>query len=183
MITDTKVGDMKPVFDKKTKRMRHPKWLRVTLGDHRPKVTATFFNAEWMIEKLPDGHPHHAVRRGEVLQGHHAVDSSGLSGAEVSGRQGDRNKVAEDHRRDASGATGDELLSAFERDFFPIYAANSKVQSWDIYACVRQVLDVLDPVPETLPESFVREHNLISEDEALRAIHLAETAVERDTCA
>ena len=37
-------------------------------------------------------------------------------------------------------------MSAFERDFFPIYPASAKVQSWDIYACVRQVLDVLDPV-------------------------------------
>ena len=48
----------------------------------------------------------------------------------------------------ASGATGDELLSVFEREFFPIYPANKKVQSWDIYACVRQVLDVLDPIDE-----------------------------------
>ena len=38
------------------------------------------------------------------------------------------------------------MLAAFERDFFPIYPASAKVQSWDIYACVRQVLDVLDPV-------------------------------------
>ena len=55
---------------------------------------------------------------------------------------------------DASGAIGDDLLSAFERDFFPIYPANKKVQTWDIYACVRQVLDVLDPVEDPLPESF-----------------------------
>ena len=48
-----------------------------------------------------------------------------------------------------SGASGDDLLAEFERDFFPIYPANAKVQSWDIYACVRQVLDVLDPVAET----------------------------------
>ena len=41
---------------------RKRKWLRVTLGDHRPKVTATFFNADWMIDKLPPRHPHHAVR-------------------------------------------------------------------------------------------------------------------------
>ncbi|HEX7427443.1 MAG TPA: ATP-dependent DNA helicase RecG, partial [Mycobacterium sp.] len=53
VITDTKVGEMKPQFDKKTKRMRKRKWLRVTLGEHRPKVTATFFNADWMIDKLP----------------------------------------------------------------------------------------------------------------------------------
>jgi ATP-dependent DNA helicase RecG len=54
------------------------------------------------------------------------------------------------------------------------------VQSWDIYACVRQVLDVLDPIEEPLPESVLRQRNLISEDQALRAIHLAENAADRD---
>ena len=85
-------------------------------------------------------------------------------------------KIAETSRT----SDGDLELSGFERDFFPIYPASAKVQSWDIYACVRQVLDVLDPIPKMLPESFVREHNLISEDEALRAIHLAESAAERE---
>ncbi|HET9564973.1 MAG TPA: ATP-dependent DNA helicase RecG, partial [Mycobacterium sp.] len=58
--------------------------------------------------------------------------------------------------------------------------ASAKVQSWDIYACVRQVLDMLDPVDEPLPKSFVQQENLISEDEALRAIHLAESEAERE---
>src|SRR5262249_53356530 len=80
-----------------------------------------------------------------------------------------------------SGATGeDELLAAFQREFFPIYPASAKVQSWDIYACVRQVLAVLAPIDEPLPESVLRQRNLASEDEALRAIHLAENGVERD---
>ena len=70
--------------------------------------------------------------------------------------------------------------SAFEREFFPIYPANKKLQSWDIYACVRQVLAVLDPIAEPLPESFLRQRNLISEDNALRAIHVAENAAERE---
>ena len=70
--------------------------------------------------------------------------------------------------------------SVFERDFFPIYPASAKLQSWDIYACVRQVLAVLDPVADPLPESILRERNLMSEDEALRAMHLAENAVERE---
>ena len=72
---------------------------------------------------------------------------------------------------EASGSSGDDLLAAFERDFFPIYPASKKLQTWEIYACVRQVLDVLDPVEEPLPESFLRQRNLISEDQALRAIH------------
>ena len=78
------------------------------------------------------------------------------------------------------GDPGDLDLSLFERDFFPIYQATAKLQSWDIYACVRQVLAVLDPVPEPLPDDIVHQRNLMSEDEALRAVHLSESARERD---
>jgi ATP-dependent DNA helicase RecG len=179
VITDTKVGEMKPQFDKKTKRMRKRKWLRVTLGEHRPKVTATFFNADWMIDKLPTDT--RIMLSGEVKYFKGAMQLThpaflvlkSPSGKEIGTKS--LKTIA-----DASGATGDELLSAFEREFFPIYAADAKVQSWDIYACVRQVLDVLDPVDEPLPKSFVQQANLISEDEALRAIHLAESESERE---
>ena len=179
VITETKVGEMKPQYDKKTKRMRRRKWLRVTLGDHRPKVTATFFNADWMIGKLPTDT--RIMLSGEVkyfkgtMQLNHPafLVLKSPSGKEIGTKS--LKTIAE-----TSGATGDELLAAFERDFFPIYAADSKVQSWDIYACVRQVLDVLDPVDELLPESFVQQRHLISEDEALRAIHLAENESERE---
>jgi ATP-dependent DNA helicase RecG len=179
VITATKVGDMKPQYDKKTKRMRKRKWLRVTLGKHRPTVTATFFNADWMIDKLPEDT--RIMLSGEIkyfngtMQLNHPafLVLKSPSGKEIGTKS--LKTIAE-----TSGATGDDLLAVFERDFFPIYAANSKVQSWDIYACVRQVLDVLDPVPEPLPESLVRQFGLISEDEALRAIHLAETAADRE---
>ena len=67
------------------------------------------------------------------------------------------------------------MLAAFERDYFPIYAASAKVQSWDIYACVRQVLAVLDPVDGSVAGMRSCAMELVSEDEALRAIHLAET--------
>ena len=81
---------------------------------------------------------------------------------------------------DASQATsGEVLMTAFDRRFFPIYPASTKVQSWDIFSCVRQVLDVLDPVDDPLPADLRAEHHLISEDEALRAIHLAEDERER----
>ena len=81
---------------------------------------------------------------------------------------------------DASQAVSGEVLQeAFERDFFPIYPASAKLQSWDIYACVRQVLDVLDPIVDPLPEAILRQRDLMSEDEALRAVHLAEDGAER----
>ena len=173
-ITDTKVGDMKPQPGK-----RQRKWLRVTLGKRRPSVTATFFNANWMIDKLPERT--RLMLSGEVgyfkgaMQLTHPafLVLSSPSGKEIGTKS--LKTIA-----DSSGATGDDLLAVFEREFFPIYPASAKVQSWDIYACVRQVLAVLDPVEDPLPESFLRERNLISEDAALRTIHLAETAVQRD---
>ncbi len=178
-ITETKSGEMKPVYDKKRKKMRYPKWLRVTLGKHRPKVTATFFNAGWMIEQLPEDT--RLMLSGEVkfFRGTMQLDHPAYLvlqspvGKEIGTKS--LKTIAS-----TSGTSGDELLSVFEREFFPIYAANAKVQSWDIYACVRQVLDVLDPVDDPLPEPFVSQSGLVSEDEALRAIHLAETAAERD---
>ena len=81
---------------------------------------------------------------------------------------------------DASQAVSGEVLQeAFERTFYPIYPASTKVQSWDIFNCVRQVLEVLDPVADPLPETLCAAHSLASEDEALRAIHLAENDADR----
>ena len=81
---------------------------------------------------------------------------------------------------DASQAVSGEVLQeAFERTFYPIYPASTKLQSWDIFNCVRQVLEVLDPIPDPLPETLCAAHSLASEDEALRAIHLAENDADR----
>jgi ATP-dependent DNA helicase RecG len=180
VITATKVGDMKPRFDPKTKKMKKPKWLRITLGRRRPEVTATFFNAGWMMENLPEDT--RLMLSGEVKYFRGTLQLSHpafLVLESPTGRQIGTKSLKT--IASTSGATDDELLSVFEREFFPIYPANKKLQSWDIYACVRQVLDVLDPIDEPLPESILQQRNLISEDEALRAIHLAENTAERES--
>ncbi|MDF3342199.1 ATP-dependent DNA helicase RecG [Mycolicibacterium septicum] len=179
VVTETKVGDMKPIFNKATGRQKSRKWLRVTLGEHRPTVTATFFNAGWMVDKLETGT--RLMLSGEVKYFRNALQLDHPAFLVLNPPPGKQiGTKSLKTIATASGATGEEMLAEFERDFFPIYPASKQVQSWDIYACVRQTLDVLDPVPDPLPESFVREHNLMSEDAALRAIHLAENAVERE---
>ncbi|WP_273732370.1 ATP-dependent DNA helicase RecG [Mycolicibacterium septicum] len=179
VVTETKVGDMKPTFNKATGRQKSRKWLRVTLGEHRPTVTATFFNAGWMVDKLETGT--RLMLSGEVKYFRNALQLDHPAFLVLNPPPGKQiGTKSLKTIATASGATGEEMLAEFERDFFPIYPASKQVQSWDIYACVRQALDVLDPVPDPLPESFVREHNLMSEDAALRAIHLAENAVERE---
>lgn len=153
-------------------------YLVVTLRDRRPKVTATFFNPRWLKKTLVEGAK--VMLSGEVgyfrgtMQLTHpafmVLDSE--SGKTVGTKS--LTSIAS-----TTDATGDDLLAEFEKDFFPIYGATAKVQTWDIYACVRQMLAVLDPIAETLPEWFVREHDLMSEDEALRAVHLSDNQRDR----
>ena len=173
-VTDTKEGLMRAQPGKRAR-----KWLRITLGRHRPKVTATFFNAGWMVDQLPTGtrimlSGEIGFFKGTMQLTHPAFLVLDSPTGKTPGTKAMKAIAT------SSGATGDDLLAAFERDFFPIYPASAKVQSWDIYACVRQVLAVLDPVPDPMPESFVRERDLMSEDAALRAVHTAENSVERD---
>jgi ATP-dependent DNA helicase RecG len=159
-----------------TNRTPKREYLVITLGDRRPKVTATFFNAKYIKKGLTEGI--RVMLSGEVGYYKGTMQLTHPAFLVLNSGKGSRSlaKIAETSRT----SDGDLDLSGFERDFFPIYPASAKVQSWDIYACVRQVLNVLDPVPETLPEAFVREHDLISEDRALRDIHLAESATDRE---
>jgi ATP-dependent DNA helicase RecG len=164
-----------------TNRQPKREFLVITLGSRRPKVTATFFNAKFLKHTLIEGT--RVMLSGEVgffngtMQLTHPafliLDSP-------SGRVGGGSKSLKAMIDTSTvGADGEVDMSVFESDFFPIYPASAKLQSWDIYACVRQVLAVLDPVVDPLPEDIVRERNMISEDEAIRAVHIAESAAER----
>ncbi|MCV7251497.1 ATP-dependent DNA helicase RecG [Mycobacterium hackensackense] len=164
----------KPMRRQPGKRQRM--YLRVTLGNRRPEVTATFFNADYLIKDLVPGT--RLMMSGEVKFFRQTVQLDHPAFLVLDSPSG-RTIGTKSLKSIAEASAGDDLLAAFERDFFPIYPATAKVQSWDVYGCVRQVLDVLDPVPEVLPEAIVRQWDLISEDQALRAIHLAENAVER----
>jgi ATP-dependent DNA helicase RecG len=163
-----------------TNRTPKREYLVVTIGDRRPKVTATFFNARFLKKQLVKDT--RLMLSGEVGYFKGTLQLTHPAFYVLESPTGGRSIGTKSLRTiaDASGASGDDVLSVFEREFFPIYPANSKVQSWDIYACVRQVLAVLDPIAEPLPKSILQQRNLISEDEALRAIHTAENAVERE---
>ncbi|WP_433732921.1 ATP-dependent DNA helicase RecG [Nocardia sp. CA-129566] len=73
----------------------------------------------------------------------------------------------------AKGKEGVDV-SFFEREFIPVYPATAKVQSWDLLACVRQVLDQLDPIDDPLPSELRADRGLLKVSDALRLIHLPE---------
>lgn len=165
---------------RKMSRAPQREYLVVTLGNRRPKVTATFFNPKYLKRTLVEGTK--VMLSGEVgyFRGTMQLTHPGFLILDSPiGRAGGGTKSLVKIAETADSA-GDFDLSVFERDFFPIYPASSKLQSWDIYACVRQVLAVLDPVPDPLPESIRQQLDLMSEDEALRAVHLAEKPAVRE---
>ena len=181
VITETESGPMRQrAAQKNSKKKNHNnEWLRITLGKQRPPVTATFFHAKLLKKDLTRGTRVMLSGEVEFFRGKMQLTHPAFLILDPTRAKNVGTKslaiIA-----DASKRThGEVQLSAFERPYFPIYPACAKVQSWDIYACVRQVLDVLDPVADPLPESLLRRHDLTSEDEALRAVHLAETDAER----
>lgn len=172
VITDTYSFPMK----KKPNR----KCLRITVSGGRNKVTATFFNADYIMRDLTK---HTKVMlSGEVGYYKGAMQLTHPAFLILDSPDGKNHGTRSlKSIADASKAISGELVvEEFERRFFPIYPASTKVQSWDIFKCVRQVLDVLDRVDDPLPAELRAKHGLIPEDEALRAIHLAESQSLRE---
>lgn len=169
-ITETKTWPMK----KTPKKVCH----RITLGAGRNKVTATFFNANYLKKGLTEGTK--VMLSGEVGFFKNVMQLTHPAFLILDSPDG-RNKGTRSLKNiaNASGASGEAVLDAYERHFFPIYPASTKMQSWDIFSCVRLVLDVLDPVPDPLPEPLRAKFDLVCEDQALRDIHLAENEARR----
>jgi ATP-dependent DNA helicase RecG len=171
----TLVGEIEKADARWTNRQPRREYLVVTLRNRRPKVTATFFNAKYLKKGLVPGTK--LMLSGEVSYFRGTMQLTHPDFLVL----GDKRFGTKSLKTIADSAGDGELdTSLFERDFFPIYSASAKLQSWDIYACVRQVLAVLDPVPDPLSESVVRQRNLVSEDTALRAIHIAEKDADRE---
>ncbi|OBJ28954.1 ATP-dependent DNA helicase RecG [Mycolicibacter heraklionensis] len=168
----------------KDMQRRNGKYLAVTVGSGRNKVSATFFNPKGLRWRLTPGT--RVMLSGEVKLFRGAIQLTHpdfLVLKEADGAAQERNFGSSSLRNiaDASQKVSGQVNQAdFERSCYPIYPATAKLQSWDIFNCVRQVLDVLDPVPDPLPAAVRTERDLLGEDEALRAIHLSENAAERD---
>ena len=170
-ITEAKTHEMKK---------RKGEFLVIALGRGRSKVTATFFNPrglKWKLTKDTE-----VMLSGEVGYFKGVMQLTHPDFLVLNSPPGKRNFGSNALRNiaDASEAVSGEVLqSEFERRYYPIYPASTKLQSWEIFACVRQVLAVLDAVPDPLPATLRSERGLIGEDEALRAVHLGEHPAER----
>ena len=179
----TFVGDIEMADLRWSNRTPRREYLVVTLknrGPGSPKVTATFFNVKYLKKQLVKGT--RLMLSGEVGYFRGVMQLTHPAFLVLDSRPGRTvgTKSLKTIAETATGQDGDLDMSAFDRDFFPIYRGSSKLQSWDIYACVRQVLDVLDPIGEPLPDDVVRRWQVVGQDTALRDIHLAENEADRE---
>lgn len=175
-IVDTITATESFRMKKPPRRMVH----RITVGSGRSKVTATFFNAGFIAKGLIKDAK--VMLSGEVGYFRGALQLTHpafLILESPDGKSGGGTKSLKTIVNASHAVSSDEATSAYEGRFFAVYPASSKMQSWDIFACVRQVLDVLDPVDDPLPDELRAGLGLVSEDEALRAVHVSENEYER----
>ncbi|HVH22361.1 MAG TPA: ATP-dependent DNA helicase RecG, partial [Pseudonocardia sp.] len=133
-------------------RQRHGQMLAVVLRDDRGgRLDATFFNPYKLRSVLKPG-----VRA--------------LFAGQVGAFRG---KLQLTHPQFEPLPPGDEV-----RPFLSIYPATAKLPSWKIGNCVRQVLDVLDDPTDPLPAELRKAERLTELGQALRRIHVPETAAD-----
>jgi ATP-dependent DNA helicase RecG len=81
------------------------------------------------------------------------------------------------------GGDGDEASVAAEWDklpaLVPIYPATSTVQSWQLADAIELALDLVDDVPEVLPDEVRRQRDLLPAHQALRWLHRPGTWSEK----
>ncbi|HEX7189928.1 MAG TPA: ATP-dependent DNA helicase RecG [Actinomycetes bacterium] len=118
--------------------------LDVVVTDGRSKLTLTFFNKHWLADRLPAGTEALFAGKVEVFRGRRS-----LTNPEV-------------HVGDA-----DSFAGALQ----PVYPASAKLASWQVEKSIATVLDLVDAVPDPLPDA-VREHRgLLPLSAALRLVH------------
>ena len=66
---------------------------------------------------------------------------------------------------------GDGGLAASLKGLLPIYPVTAKLYSWDVQKVVQGALDLVQAVPDPLPDDVRREHGLLDVMAALRWIH------------
>ena len=133
--------------------------LEVIVTDGKGRLALTFFNQAWREKDL-------------------RVDREGLFAGKISVYRGVRQLSHPDYLLIPDGVESDEAAGEFAGKILPVYPATSKFPSWKIGQCIRTVLDVLDEIPETLPDDL--RFGLPTLNEALHGIHLPESQADAD---
>ncbi len=125
--------------------------VTATVADETGKLSLTFFNQRWREKQLQPGIEIAVFGRAEIYNGYRQMTNP------VVDRIGDR-----------------------AARFVPVYpqSEKSRITSWDLAKWIEDALAKCEPrgIDDPVPESVLRSHSLIGRHEALRAIHMPESA-------
>ena len=121
-------------------------------------------------------------RVAEWRQAHVAPGRIGLFSGKVSAFRGQLQLAHPQTDMVDEGEGDDAQVKAAEwemrPELIPIYPATAAVQSWQIARAVEVALELVDDVPETLPEEVRRAHGFLSHQKALRGVHRPESRAQ-----
>lgn len=137
---------------------RGPKSITtMTVTDGHRKLICVFFNQPFWVKALPVGTSALFAGTVKAFQGRMQLTSPQVA------------RIKDEPGGDAQKEI--ELIESFPGGQIPVYPLPEGTSQPLMQRAVKSALDVLEPVPETLPGSILRRRNLIGLDEALRAIH------------
>ncbi|NMO01324.1 ATP-dependent DNA helicase RecG [Gordonia sp. TBRC 11910] len=169
-------------------RKRHGQFLKVVVADERQTYDVSFFNARYLQKKLRPGT--RVMLAGAVKYynnkiqlshpAHVPLPDGDVGFDEVAGPDMLAQALGVDKSL-VEGKAGEQFLADLDRSILPIYPASQKVQTWQIWASIRDLLGRIEKVPEALTEKQRGERGLITLDEALWKVHLpdVDSDVER----
>ncbi|MDL5487610.1 ATP-dependent DNA helicase RecG [Microbacterium wangruii] len=137
-------------------RNRRGSILEVVISDGQGALTLTFFNQAWRLNELTPG------RRG-------------IFSGKVGIYRGAQQFAHPDYQLFEDEAVARVTAQTRSTEPVPIYPATGTVASWQVKKTVDTVLDMLDEVPDPLPEEFRIARDLLDARTALERIHRPET--------
>ncbi|MET0966793.1 MAG: DEAD/DEAH box helicase, partial [Nakamurella sp.] len=135
----------------------------VLIGDSHRELTCTFFNQYHWSKLLKPGTD--AMFSGKVTKFNTTLQISSPSVAIVSdGRQAE-----------GDGTTSLDVIEQFPGGVIPVYPLVEGVTQTLVQHCVRAVLDVVEQIPDPVPEVLLARHGYVDLQTALSDIHRPRT--------
>ena len=138
-------------------RQRRGTLVEVVIASGGRTLSCTFFNQRWIAGRLRAGRT--GLFAGKVTAFRGALQLN----------QPDMMIFGADDGTD--GGDGPDTLDEFAGALLPIYPATTKLPSWKIARCVRQVLELVDDPTDPVPAEILAQRGLPGLGEALRGIH------------
>ncbi|HTK62217.1 MAG TPA: ATP-dependent DNA helicase RecG [Pseudonocardia sp.] len=137
-------------------RQRRGTLVEVVIASGGRTLSCTFFNQRWITGRLEVGRTGLFAGKVSAFRGKLQLNQPDMM---IFG--------ADDDGEDGAGSVDD-----FAGALLPIYPATTKLPSWKIARCVRQVLEMVDDPSDPVPAEILSERGLPALGEALRGIHL-----------